>query len=122
MFAGADVLALSSDNEGTPVTVIEALAAGLFVVSTRVGGVQDIVTPEMGRLVQAGDRNGLARALIDRLHHGGRLAPSLREEVVRRFSHRRLIDDMATLYDHLIEEKLASGRLQESLIRSVPAC
>lgn len=122
VFAGSDVLVVSSDNEGTPVTAIEALAAGLPVVATRVGGVEDILRPEMGSLVEAGDRTGLARAISRRLRMGGRLAPSLRREVGRRYAHRRLIDDMSALYDDLVQEKLASGRIPHRSPGSVPAC
>ena len=67
-YAAFDVLVLPSGNEGTPVTVIEALAAERPVVATRVGGVPDVVRDgEDGFLVEAGATDDLA----DRL---GRLA------------------------------------------------
>lgn len=109
IFAEADLLALSSDNEGTPVTVIEALSTGLPVVATRVGGVEDILEPEWGALVAPGDARALARAIIDRLSLGGRLSGIEREQVAARFSHRRLITDIERLYDELLEAKLRSG-------------
>lgn len=106
IFADGDVLALTSDNEGTPTAVIEALVAGLPVVATRVGGVEDIViTPEMGSLVLPKDVQGIAQALIERLRASTRLPQSIREMVAQRFSHRRLIADMSQLYDVLREEK-----------------
>ncbi len=43
LYADLDVLALTSDNEGTPVTVIEAMAAGVPVVATDVGGVRELI-------------------------------------------------------------------------------
>ena len=43
IYRGLDILVLTSDNEGTPVTVIEAMAAGVPVVSTAVGGVPDLL-------------------------------------------------------------------------------
>ena len=52
--AATDVAVLSSDNEGTPVALIEAAAAGVPAVATAVGGVPDVVTPETGILVPAG--------------------------------------------------------------------
>lgn len=46
--AGIDIVCLSSKNEGTPVSLIEAQAAGKFIVSTNVGGIQDILHPSCG--------------------------------------------------------------------------
>ena len=112
VFAEADLLALSSDNEGTPVTVIEALTAGVPVVATRVGGVEDILTPELGTLVAPGDADALAVAMTDRLHLSGaeaRIPEREREAMARRFSHRRLIGDIEALYDGLVEDKLRRG-------------
>lgn len=106
IFQEADTLALTSDNEGTPVTVIEALAAGLPVVATRVGGVEDVVGPHDGALVQPGEVDQLARALTTQLESGERLPRGRREEVSHRFSHRRLVADVEALYDELLEQKL----------------
>lgn len=106
LFLDADVLALTSDNEGTPVAVIEALTAGLPVVATQVGGVEDIVTPDMGTLVQPGDVHGIATALMARLHTASRLPRALRRGVGARFSHHRLVADMTRLYDRLREKKM----------------
>ena len=55
---------LTSRNEGTPVSLIEAMAAGLPVVSTNVGGVPDVVQDQKtGYLVSPGDARGLAEAI-----------------------------------------------------------
>lgn len=60
----ADVLALPSHSEGSPNVLLEAMAAGLPVVATNVGGVPEIVTDnETGLLVEASDARGLARAI-----------------------------------------------------------
>ena len=105
-YAAFDVLVLPSGNEGTPVTVIEALAAERPVVATRVGGVPDVVRDgEDGFLVEAGATDDLA----DRL---GRLArdPALRarmgkkgrERVLPRYAVKRLVDDVDELYRSLL--------------------
>jgi glycosyltransferase involved in cell wall biosynthesis len=105
-YAAFDVLVLPSGNEGTPVTVIEALAAERPVVATRVGGVPDVVRDgEDGFLVEAGATEDLA----DRL---GRLArdPALRarmgkkgrERVLPRYAVKRLVDDVDELYRALL--------------------
>ena len=49
--SAADIAVLTSANEGTPVSLIEAAAAGRPAVATRVGGVPEVVTPDTGLLV-----------------------------------------------------------------------
>lgn len=58
------IFCLSSDSEGTPVSVIEALAAGRPVVATSVGGLPALVSEDAGLLSPAGDPQGLATALL----------------------------------------------------------
>jgi glycosyltransferase involved in cell wall biosynthesis len=105
-YAAFDALVLPSANEGTPVSAIEALAAGRPVVATRVGGVPDVVRDgEDGFLVETGNTDDLA----DRL---GRLArdPALRERmgkqgrarVLPRYAVDRLVDDVDRLYRSLL--------------------
>ncbi|WP_285703206.1 glycosyltransferase [Microtetraspora sp. NBRC 16547] len=65
LVAAADLLVLSSDHEGLPVVVMEALAAGVPVVSTRVGGLPDLVTSgRNGILSEPGSAGALAEAII----------------------------------------------------------
>ncbi len=68
LYADLDVVALTSRNEGTPVCLLEAMAAGVPVVATRVGGVPDVVRhEETGLLVPPGDPAALAVALASLL-------------------------------------------------------
>jgi len=68
IYADLDVVALSSLNEGTPVSLIEAMAAAKPVVATRVGGVSDVVLDKKsGYLVQSKDAGGLAKGILDLL-------------------------------------------------------
>jgi len=63
-YQAADLLVLTSDWEGTPNVVLEAMASGLPVVATRVGGMADIVTNgSAGLLLDAADEEGLAAAI-----------------------------------------------------------
>jgi glycosyltransferase involved in cell wall biosynthesis len=59
----ADVLCLPSLDEGCPNVVLEALASGRPVVASRVGGVPELLSPEAGLMVRAGDATALADAL-----------------------------------------------------------
>jgi glycosyltransferase involved in cell wall biosynthesis len=69
-----DVFVLSSLNEGLPLTVLEAMAAGLPIVSTRAGGVAEAVREgQNAYLADTGDADGLAQAMI-RMAHSPNLA------------------------------------------------
>lgn len=72
IFAGLDILALTSINEGLPVTIIEAMAAGVPTVATRVGGCAELLEasedhPALGRLVEPGNAAAFAQALRDQI-------------------------------------------------------
>lgn len=58
--SNADIFVLSSDYEGLPLSILEAMASGLPIISTNVGGVADIVTNN-GILVSAKDKVGLVK-------------------------------------------------------------
>jgi glycosyltransferase involved in cell wall biosynthesis len=113
-FAAFDVFVLPSANEGTPVTAIEALAAGRPVVATRVGGIPDVVREgEDGFLVAQGDVGALADRLEQlagdpRLRE--RMGESARSRVRRRYAVGRLVDDVDRLYRSLLEAE-GLGRL-----------
>lgn len=100
----SDVVVLTSDNEGTPVSLIEAQAAGLPVVSTRVGGAAAVVAPGSGVLVaDADDIAGFAaavRSVLERDASGARVDP--RAHVLRTFSLDRLVADLDELYRRLL--------------------
>ena len=102
IYAASDVVALSSDNEGTPVSLIEALASGRGVVGTRVGGVPSVVTDgETGLLVPPNDPVGLAAAITSLIRDPDRcrrMGDRGRTDVVARFSLERLVTDIVGLY------------------------
>lgn len=107
--AGLDLVCLSSNNEGTPVSLIEAQAAGRFVVSTNVGGIKDILHPDCGLLCEAGDTSTYTDNLLEAVTNFERLAQkatSAQQDVLQRFSYQRLCADMALLYNQLLTAKL----------------
>lgn len=64
LLLGSDVFVLPSYHEGVPMALLEAMAHGLPVIATPVGGIPDVVTSEIeGLLIEPGDEAGLARAL-----------------------------------------------------------
>lgn len=107
--AGLDIVVLTSNNEGTPVSLIEAQSAYLPVVSTNVGGVEDIVIHgETGFITDVGDVKAFAEYLIkliedENLRH--RMGKSGYENVVKRYSKQRLINDMRSLYLSFLQPK-----------------
>jgi glycosyltransferase involved in cell wall biosynthesis len=101
----SDLVVLTSDNEGTPVCLIEAQAAALPVVTTRVGGVETVVVDgETGRIVAAEPQAlaGAAAAYLDDPSASRRAGLAGRSRVVARFGVDRLVSDIAALYERLL--------------------
>lgn len=111
--AGLDIVALTSLNEGTPVSLIEAQAAGTPVVSTRVGGIENVVAEgKTALLASKNDAKDFASALLrlvedDELRHV--FAMNGWNQVGEKFHYSRLVNDMETLYSRLLERKTGSG-------------
>ena len=109
IYPDLDVLVVSSKNEGTPVSAIEAMASACPVVATRVGGLPDLIEDgETGHLVPPEDAPALAAAILRVLGEpeaARRMAEVARERVGRRFRAERLIGDMERLYAELLVEK-----------------
>jgi len=116
VYGALDALALTSRNEGTPVTVMEAMAARKPVVATDVGGVRDLMgeTIEMhkegfmraenGVVVPPDDAPALAGALrfiMENRPVAKRMAERAQRFVSREYSLERVVRDMENLYDEL---------------------
>ncbi len=104
-----DVLFLPSVNEGTPVSVIEALAASRPAVATRVGGTPDVIRDGIdGFLVDSADPGALADRLAELAADAPRRAEmgeTGRARVLQRYSVERLVDDVDHLYRELLTER-----------------
>jgi glycosyltransferase involved in cell wall biosynthesis len=108
IYADLDAAVISSDNEGTPVSLIEAMSAGCPVIATRVGGVPDLLeTGRLGILVPPGNPKALAEAILQVASdlRGTRERASLaKKRVIEKFSIKRLVGDMDQLYLELLQE------------------
>ncbi len=101
IYADLDLLVLTSRNEGTPVAVIEAMAAGIPVVATAVGGVPDVLR-ERGVLIPPGDEVKLTHAMASVLDSSVITAqardPGRRDVICAEYGIDRLCADLARLY------------------------
>ena len=112
LLAGLDVLAVPSRSDGTPLVVAEAMAAGVPVVASDVGGLPDRVRPGVdGLLVPPGRPEPLARALLAvlgdrvlaaRLSRAGRAAASASP-------HTAMVDEVVGVYGALLPGRAAAG-------------
>ena len=104
LYAAADCMVLTSDNEGMPVTLIEAAMAGVPSVTTDVGSAREVVLDGVTGLVVAPDAaavaDGLVRLLDNDLRH--RMGAAARARAEAEFDTRRLITDHESLYERLV--------------------
>ena len=110
LLAAMNVFALSSLWEGMPNAALEAMAAGLPVVATRVGGTPEVVEHGVtGLLVPPRDPKALAEAIIALLQDRERaeaMGQAGRERVEKCFSVKRMVQQTEALYEELIREKM----------------
>ena len=109
IYAGLDIVILSSFNEGLPVALIEAMAAGKPVISTNVGGVGDLILDgDNGLLVPSNDPTALAEAILYMLRHPEHrriMGDAGRKKAYPQFDKNRLLNDIDKLYRNLINVK-----------------
>jgi glycosyltransferase involved in cell wall biosynthesis len=109
LYGALDVVVLTSRNEGTPVALIEAGAAGRPVVATAVGGVPEVVRDgTTGFLRPAGDADGLAAKvgmLLEQPETARAMGEAGRERVRSRYSAERLVEDLTCLYREILERR-----------------
>jgi len=105
-FRKADLYVLPSLQEGLPNSLLEAMACGLPVITSRIGGVVDIVEDgKSGILVEPGDISGLASAMVRLLKDAEsrqRLGAEARKRIVEGFLIDRIADEYIKLYKKLI--------------------
>ena len=98
--AAADVFVLSSDYEGLPLSGLEAMASGLPIIATEVGGMADIVT-DNGILVEKGDAKALGEAMIKIASDRSLMESYSRKsfENVRRYDVAHFVKQYESLYE-----------------------
>lgn len=105
---GLDLVCLTSKNEGTPVSLIEAQAAGRYIVTTNVGGIKDILDPNAGLLSELNDDDAYKENLLNAVTNLASLSNNLKEAkeaIIEKFSYKRLCSDMDQLYRELLKQK-----------------
>ena len=105
--AGLDLVCLTSKNEGTPVSLIEAQAAGKYIITTNVGGIKDILNPNCGVLSEVEDESSLKTNLLNAIINYKTVTANstvAKEEVIQKFSYQRLCKDMDELYKKLLKK------------------
>ena len=113
-----DLFVLPSVSEGLGTVLLEAAAAGIPIIATRVGGIPDIIqNGKHGLLVQPRSPDELAQHILDLYHdrtRGAELARCAREFVLENFSETLLVDKTLALYERLMFERTQPGRKTES--------
>ena len=106
--AGVDIVALTSLNEGTPVSIIEAQASSKPIISTNVGGVSDIVIPnQTAYLAESGNVEDFGEKLLQLVESEElrqKFSQQGREHVLEKFHYQRLVNEMSALYRRLLEK------------------
>lgn len=113
-YAAFDVFVLSSRTEGLPMVLLEAMAARVPIVSTRVGGVPDLLSPEQGMLVPPDDSRALATAIretIDDPCPASARAQAAQQRQRAEFDVEPWAARYETLYRHVIRARAGSGGL-----------
>ena len=109
LYPAMDIVCLTSLNEGTPVSLIEAQASGIPVISTNVGGVKDIVQAnETGIIMEGNSEAELAKHLIELYLNKSlrmKMSQNARNFVKEKFTYQRLVEDMDSLYKTLLSNE-----------------
>jgi glycosyltransferase involved in cell wall biosynthesis len=103
-----DLFVLSSLHEGVPISLLEAMTMGIPVISTRVGGIPEVLTDNHnGLLVESDDAEALSAAMIKVATDpklGQRLAENARSAVANEFSFERCLSNTISLYSETVSQ------------------
>lgn len=109
IYADLNAVVISSDNEGTPVSLIEAMASSCPVIATRVGGVPDLLEGgRLGQIVAPRDPQAMADAILNAVEHRHEVSlktKMAREKVLKAYTPQRLVNDIDRLYQDALRRK-----------------
>ncbi len=109
IYSFTDIAVLSSWSEGLPQSLLQAMAVGVPVVATRVGGVPEVVIhKETGILVEPGDYEGLASGVIRVMNEASLrecMVAKARELIKSRYTVTHMLDKIESLYKDLLARK-----------------
>ena len=106
LLAASDALVVTSDNEGTPLSVIQAGLAGVPTVGTRVGGMVSVVDPGQTGLLVDPDARAVADGLVTLLERQplrSAMGAEAQRQMNAKFSTRAMIESHADLYRRVLE-------------------
>ncbi|MBN2089078.1 glycosyltransferase family 4 protein [candidate division KSB1 bacterium] len=107
-YAGIDALLLTSLNEGTPITLLEAMASGVPVIATAVGGVTDLISDDQsGYLCEVNNIDEMVLKIKKVLFDPGmtqQIIANAKSNVQNRFSYQRLIGEVEDFYSNFIKD------------------
>jgi glycosyltransferase involved in cell wall biosynthesis len=108
LYKSAAMLLLPSCHEGLPYVILEAMAAGLPVISTPVGGIPDVIEENVnGFLIEPGDYKALAQRILLLCQNGAlrqRIGQANREKVMRHYSQEAIFKRLERIYDELCRD------------------
>lgn len=102
----ADLMLLFSNHENLPVVILESYACGIPVISTRVGGIQEHINPELGKLIERGNEEELLSEL--KIFLGGSKnynQQKIRDYALQHFSKKAIGKTLYTIYSTILEKK-----------------
>lgn len=107
IIGAADLFLLASEYEGFGQSGLEALSCGVPVVATRVGGIPEWLTGEVGRLVEFGDLEGYAQTVVELLTSGElpEMRRAARHYAQAHFDPERITDQYEAVYQAALERK-----------------
>lgn len=121
LYSDADILVLTSDREGTPNVILEAMASGLPVVATRVGGLPDVVRHgETGFLVDRDDESSLIDAVLDLVQSREKrsaFGQSARQFVEENHALPRLAVELGRLYETVLTPRSTTRTIAQPITR-----
>jgi len=122
-FDGADVMVVSSFMEGVPVVLMEAMAKGLAVIATNVGGIGELVDHgHCGWLIPTGDEGALTEAMAAAADGKRRrqYGANGRAKIIQEFSIKQVADQMCLVFSKYVLERREANMSTESAVGDSP--